>query len=788
MKKTSCLFLFFFLIIVHTLPAQSNRYTLSGYIKDAASGESLIGATVIIKDLNTGVQSNEYGFYSITLPSGTYVVTVNFIGYKSQSDTIQLSKNIRKSYNLADNTITSKEAVITATRPEDNFKSTQMGTQTLQMEKVKTLPVILGEVDILKTLQLLPGVQSAGEGNSGFYVRGGGPDQNLVLLDEATIYNAGHLFGFFSVFNSDAINNTSIIKGGIPAEYGGRLSSVINVNMKDGNNQKFHATGGVGLISSRLTLEGPLQKGKSSFMLAGRRTYIDVLVKPFVDKESNLAGSGYFFYDLNTKFNYQFSDKDRIYFSGYFGKDKFTFKGDRFNLEFPWGNTTTTLRWNHLFNNKLFMNTTGIFSDYKFQLGASQNSIDFKLFSGIRDYSLKLDFDYYPNVRHQIKFGTLYTYHTFTPFTATGTIGDTTTIGPERINRQYANEAAFYFSDDFDLTEKIRLNAGLRYSLFQQIGPYDRYLADDLGRINDTISYSRGENIKFYHGLEPRFSIRYQLNASSSLKASYTITNQYIHLASISGSTLPTDLWVPSSSRVRPQVCTQYAIGYFKNFAENTYETSVELYYKDLKNQIDFKENSVSGNISPNIENDFVFGTGEAYGAEFFVKKALGKFNGWVGYTLSYAKRRFPDLQNGESFYARYDRRHDGSIVLQYNLNDRWTFGSVFVYGSGSAFNLPTHLIFFSGEQGLYYEDNYRNKYRLIPYHRLDISATWTQKKTAKMESVWNFSIYNVYNRMNQYMLYLDIEGNVLNDGIKVQPKQITVFPFIPSVTWNFKF
>lgn len=767
--------------------AQNNPYTISGYVKDITSGETLIGSTIAIKQLNKGVSTNEYGFYSITLPQGIYTITVSFLGYTTQSDTIYLDKSIKRNFNLKSTSISSKEAIVTAEKTGDNFKNTQMGTQTLQMEKVKTLPVILGEVDILKTLQLLPGVQSSGEGNSGFYVRGGGPDQNLILLDEATVYNSGHLFGFFSVFNSDAINNTTIIKGGMPAEYGGRLSSVINVNMRDGNNQKFHATGGIGLIASRLTLEGPIQKGKSSFMVSGRRTYIDVLVKPFLDKESNFYGSGYFFYDLNAKLNYQFSDKDRLYLSGYFGKDKFTFKGDRFNLSFPWGNTTTTLRWNHLFNDKLFVNTTALYSNYIFEFGANQNNINFKLFSGIKDYNAKVDFDFFPNIRNQVKFGGLYTFHTFTPYTATGTIGDTS-ITPERINRQYANEGALYITDDFDLTEKLRMNAGIRYSFFQQLGRYDRYVADENGNIIDTISYRPGENIKFYHGIEPRFSIRYQLTKSSSVKASFTIINQYIHLASISGSTLPTDLWVPSSTLVKPQLCTQYALGYFKNFQEDTYETSIELYYKDLKNQIDFKDSRNTGEISPNIENDFTFGTGQAYGAEFFIKKAQGKFNGWIGYTLSYSKRTFPELQNGKSFYARYDRRHDGSIVLQYNLNSKWTFGSVFVYGSGSAFNLPTHLIFFGGTQGQYYEDDYRNKYRLAPYHRLDISATWTQKKTDKVESVWNFSIYNVYNRMNQYIVYLDLQGDVLNEGLKIQPKQITVFPFIPSITWNFKF
>jgi len=522
--------------------------------------------------------------------------------------------------------------------------------------------------------------------------------------------------------------------------------------------------------------------------VAGRRTYIDVLTKPLAGNNERLKNSGYYFYDLNMKLNYQFSDKDRLFLSGYFGQDVFKFQGERFGIRFPWGNTTTTLRWNHLFSDKLFVNTTAIYSDYIFKLGASQSNFDFELFSGVRDFTTKLDFDFFPNIRNQMKFGALYTFHRFTPTTATGTIGEAS-ISPEKINRQYANEAAFYVSNDFDLTDQLRLNTGLRYSLFQQIGPYDRYVGNIDGTIIDTISYGKLENIKFYHGLEPRLSLRYTLDKTSSIKASYTITNQYIHLASLSGSTLPTDLWIPSSSLVRPQRCTQYAVGYFRNFKDDMYETSVELYYKDLTNQVEFKENS-TGQLSPNIENDLTFGTGKSYGAEFFIKKAQGKFNGWIGYTLSYAERTFPQLQNGKTFYARYDRRHDGSIVLSYTHSKKWTFGAVFVYGSGAAFNLPTHLVFFSGTQGLYYEDDYRNKYRLIPYHRLDLSATYTQKKTEKFESVWNFSIYNVYNRQNQYIIYLDIQGNVLdpNGGLKIQPKQITVFPFIPSVTWNFKF
>lgn len=784
--RTGIYALLFAVSCFHASAQTKNRHTLSGYIRDASSGEILIGAGISIAELGKGTTSNEYGFYSLTLGPGQYTLVVSYLGYEAYKDSLSLTKDIHLNINLRP-VVKQMEVTVTSDRSKENVQGTQMGTENLSIEKIKTLPVILGEVDILKTLQLLPGVQSSGEGSSGFYVRGGGPDQNLVLLDEAIVYNPGHLFGFFSVFNSDAINNTTLIKGGMPAEYGGRLSSVVNVSMKEGNNQAFKATGGIGLIASRLTLEGPVQKGKSSFMVAGRRTYIDVLTKPIAEKGSNLAGSGYYFYDLNTKINYTFSDKDRIFLSGYFGRDKFTYKGDRFTIEFPWGNTTTSLRWNHLFNNKLFMNTTALFSDYAFTLGAKQNEFDFKLFSGIRDYNLKADLDYFPNIRHQVKFGGLFTYHIFTPSTATGNAGDVS-LAPEKINKQYGREAALYFSDDFDLTEKLRINAGLRYSLFQQIGPYDRYIESEDGEFSDTVVYAKNENIAFYDGWEPRFAIRYQLDLQSSVKASFTKTNQYLHLASTSGSTLPADLWIPSSRRVKPQECTQYAIGYFRNFLNDVFETSVEIYYKDLKNQIEFREGENTPGFNNNVENAFTFGDGRSYGSEFFIKKQSGKLNGWIGYTLSYALRYFDGLNGGHPFFAKYDRRHDGSVVISYSLSEKWTLGSVFVYGSGSAFSLPAYYVFISNTPGLYYEEDYRNKYRLKPYHRLDLSATYYHKKTEKRESSWNFSIYNVYNRLNQYMVFLDVQGNIANGQQTTQAKQVTIFPVIPSITWNFRF
>ncbi len=785
--RFSFILILFILLINKTVSGQANsKVTISGFVKDKNTGEALFGAGIVLIEINKGSTANEFGFYSITVNPGKYVVTATYLGYQTQKDTIDLTKDVRLNYKLQTLNIEQKEVVITAERSNDNTRKSEMGTISLSIDKIKTLPVFMGEVDILKTLQLLPGIQSAGEGNSGFYVRGGGPDQNLVLLDDAVVYNPGHLFGFFSIFNSDALNNATIIKGGMPAEYGGRLSSVVNINMKEGNSERFTATGGVGLIASRLTLEGPIQKGKSSFMLSGRRTYIDILTKPFVNPESNFAGSGYFFYDLNTKLNYQFSEKDRIYLSGYFGRDKFTFKGENFDFTFPWGNTTATFRWNHLFNNKLFLNTTALFSDYNFSFNAGQNNFDFKLFSGVRDYNLKADFEYFPNSRNQIKFGLNYIFHVFTPSTATGSSGDVD-FSPEKINKQYANEAAIYIQDDFELNKRIKFNAGIRYSAFQQIGPYDRFVENINGEISDTISYKPGKNIAFYHAPEPRFTARYQLNEFSSIKGSFTRTFQYLNLASTTGSTLPTDIWVPSSQLVKPQKSTLYAVGYFRNFLKDLFESSVEVYYKSLQNQIEFEEGATFG-FNNNIENEFVFGKGESYGIEFFLKKRTGKFNGWVGYTLSYTTRQFDDLQEGKSFYAKYDRRHDLSVVLQYELSKKWTFGSIFVFGSGSAFSLPAGYFFVGNTPSFYFENDYRNKYRLTPYHRLDISATYYSKKTATRESSWNFSFYNVYNRYNQYLIYFSQEGSLEEGNLTTKARQVSIFPIIPAVTWNYKF
>jgi outer membrane receptor protein involved in Fe transport len=762
------------------------KFTISGYVKDSLSGETLIGTSIAIAHQGKGISSNQYGFYSITLPAGTYTLVISFIGYHPQQTTVVLDRNIQHNFQLLQNNVM-QEVIVSSRKRDANVQQAQMGKIDLSMNQVKQVPVLLGEVDILKTLQLLPGVRNAGEGNTGLYVRGGGPDQNLILLDDAIVYNTGHLFGFFSVFNSDAIKNISLIKGGMPAQYGGRLSSVLDVAMKEGNMKKFEVEGGIGAIASRLSIQGPIKKDRASFIISARRTYVDVLVTPFIPKSSGFHGSGYYFYDLNTKVNYKFSEKDRLYLSGYFGRDVFTFRNSRrnFSADIPWGNATATLRWNHVFNRKLFANTTLVYNDYGFSFGASQKDFALKLSSGIRDLNGKIDFDFYASPQHKVRFGGLYTYHKFTPNVLRGGQGDVQ-FKPNNEGTKYAVETGLYLQDDWEVSNKIKVHAGLRYSTFTQLGPYTLFVRDSVGIKLDSTTYSRGKTVKAYGGFEPRFTIRYAIDDATSLKAAVTRNLQYIHLVSNAGSTLPTDLWVPSTYRVQPQISWQYAVGLFKNFKDNVYETSLELYYKKMDNQIEYREGYTPSLKDP--EEEFIFGKGWSYGAELFVNKTKGKFTGWVGYTLSWTYRQFPGLNDGEKYPAKYDRRHDMSVVAMYELNKKWKFSAVFVYGTGNATTLPERFYFVGGV--LTQEYSKVNQYRLRAYHRMDLSATLTpkQKPGKRFQKYWVFSIYNAYSRLNPYFIYFDQTGNPFDGTLKVEALQVSLFPIIPAITYNFKF
>ncbi|WP_297044224.1 TonB-dependent receptor [Thermoflavifilum sp.] len=765
-------------VIVH---AQS-VYTIRGYVRDSVTGESLIGASIQLQPSATGTVTNHYGFYSISLPAGRYTLYAVVPGYHVDSLTIVLMHDVWLDIQLMPLHYTAQEVTIVS-RAHDQVKSTEVSRISLPIQEVKSLPVIAGEVDVLKTMQMLPGVQ-ASEGNTGLYVRGGNADQNLILLDEAPVYNTGHLFGFFSIFNADAIKNVTLIKGGIPANYGGRLSSVIDISMKDGNNQQFHGEGGIGLIASRLSLEGPIQKNKSSFMLAARRTYVDVLVKPFVSKSSSFYGSGYYFYDLNAKLNERFSDRDRLYLSTYLGRDVFHFRssGSSFQASIPWGNTTATLRWNHVFNARMFANTSLIYNDYRFSFGATQNNFTVGLNSGIHDWNLKTDVDDYLNPHHHLQFGYNYIFHTFQPSTASGR-SDTASFKPANPMKKYAHEAAVYLLDDMQVGERWGLNAGLRYSLFQQVGPYIRVQSDGNGH-DDSIYYHRLQPVKTYMQLEPRLIARFTLNSHASLKASITRTAQYIHLVSNSGTTLPTDLWVPSTYRVKPQTSWEYTLGYFLNL-HDVWEASFEIYDRQMNHQIEFAEGYTPSLEDP--ENSFVFGKGWSYGSELFIHKQKGKFTGWLSYTLSWTWRRFPALNNGAKYPARFDRRHDLDIVLNYRFNDRWHFSADFVFATGNAVTIPDRFYLMEGTLTQAYTRI--NGYRMKPYNRLDIAAVYTPKpKNHRFHHSWMFSIYNVYSRLNPYFIYFDQTGGLLQGNLKIQAKQVSLFPIIPSVTWNFSF
>ncbi|MBL7700624.1 MAG: TonB-dependent receptor [Ferruginibacter sp.] len=765
-----------------------NKYTISGYVKDSLNGETLIGATIAVQGQTKGISSNLYGFYSITLDEGKYILLCTFVGYRIKAVSIDLKADTKINFEVLPKSYLAEEVVVSSKKRDANVKNAQMGKFTLPIEQIKSIPAFLGEVDLLKVVQFLPGVRNAGEGSSGIYVRGGGPDQNLILLDDAPVYNTGHLFGFFSIFNADAIKNVTLIKGGMPAQYGGRLSSVLDVSMKEGNNQKFQVDAGIGLIASRLSVQGPIKKNKSSFILSGRRTYIDAIAKPFVKSGSQFKGSGYYFYDLNAKVNYIFSDKDRLYLSGYFGRDVFDYVNGKQSLKFniPWGNSTGTLRWNHVFNNKLFGNTTAVYNDYNFAFNAAQNDFELKLSSGIRDISLKQDFDLYPYTGHKLKFGGIYTYHKFTPSVISGR-QDSTVFEPNNAQVKFAHEAALYLQDDWEINEKIKIHAGLRYSWFQQTGPYKIYQTDDNGNRTDSTVYGSGKAVKTYGGLEPRFTIRYALNDETSIKGSVTRNLQYIHLVSNAGTTLPTDIWVPSTYKVKPQISWLYAAGLFKNFKDNMYETSVELYYKQMQNQIEYEEGYVPSSLD-DTENHFAFGKGWSYGAEFFVNKTKGRLTGWIGYTLSWTWRKFPALNFGEKYPAKYDRRHDLSVVAMYELSKKWKLSASFVFGTGNSATLPQRFYIVGGI--LTQEYSRINEYRLPPYHRLDFSAILTPKKNLKRKwkSEWVFSVYNAYNRKNPYFIYFDQSGSPFNGTLEIQAKQVSLFPVIPAITWNVKF
>lgn len=773
MKYISLIFLLI-LALAEDSHAQEN-YTVNGIVTDSLSGESLIGVTVkFSSSTQIGTSTNAYGFFSYKLSPGEYSMTVSYVGYRTFVRTVRIDSDKRIDLELVpENSI--EEIVVTAEKRNDNVISAQMGVAKVNLSEIRNVPVIFGERDVLKTLQLLPGIKSAGEGNSGFYVRGGSTDQNLILLDEAPVYNASHLLGFFSTFNSDAIKDVSVFKGGMPAQYGGRLSSVLDIRMNDGNKKEYTAEGGIGLISSRLKLEGPIVRDKSSFMISGRRTYADAFLA--LAKDTSIRNNTLYFYDLNAKANYQIDEKNTVFLSGYFGRDEL---GLNQTFGFEWGNATATLRWNHLYSNRLFSNTSLIYSNYNYVIENFIEENNFRVSSSIRDLNLKQDFQLSLNNSHNLRFGLDLVNHRIAPGSITS---DTrSSVNEETIEQRKGSEVSAYLSDEWAVNDKFNIVYGLRISSFFLRGPGIFNLYDAEGQIYSTREYRRGELVKSYYRVEPRLTASYLLTETSSIKMSFTRNSQNLHLMSNSTASSPTDLYIMSSNNVKPEVADQIAGGFFRNFNDDKYEFSTEVYYKTMSNQIEYRSGTdLRGN--KNVESDLLYGVGRAYGIELFIKKRFGKLNGWVGYTLSKSERRFNDLDGGVWFNAKQDRTHDLSLVGIYKAGPRWTFSSTFVYNTGNAVTFPAGKYQINTQTYFYYSA--RNADRMPDYHRLDVAATLEARPGKKLQSSWSMGFYNIYGRKNAYTINFQDDPD---DKTKTQAVKTTLFGIIPSITWNFKF
>jgi len=768
--------------VVLSLPAFSKNETpksatISGFVRDAKNGETLTGAVIYPEEIPTvGIATNSYGYFSLTLPVGKYSLIVRFLGYKTKTISLDLKENTQMSFDMEEESVALKEITITGEKNNNNVVQSELISK-INVREIQNIPVILGEKDILKTIQLLPGVTPAGEGNAGFFVRGGGVDQNLILLDEAPVYDPSHLLGFFSTFNSDAIKDITLYKGGFPAEYGGRLSSVVDIKMNEGNNKEFHFSGGIGIIASRLAIEGPILKNKGSFMIAARRTYADVFLKflPHNGADSIASKSTLYFYDLNMKANYQLSAKDRLYFSCYLGRDNFNLGGA---LGLNWGNVTATTRWNHIINDKFFSNTSLIFNRYSYNFNVAVGNLTMRVISEIKDWNLKEDLHFYLNSKNTIKFGFNSIYHTFVP----SKVDSTAFFRIRSMDNRFALENALYISDEQTISSHLKVSYGVRYSLFSSIGPGTVYTYDQVSDVVDSATYRKGKIFNSYGGFEPRLLVNYIINDSVSVKASYARSRQYIHLLSNTTSTTPFDLWVPSNINILPEIADQYTLGYFRNFSNNMYETSVEVYYKTLQNQIDYR-NGANLILNNKVESQLVFGKGWGYGAEFLIRKKYGKLTGWISYTLSKTKRQFPDINGGNVFLAKQDRPNNIAVVGMYELNAKLTFSATWIYISGNVVTFPSGRYLVDGNIVPYYTE--RNGYRMPDYHRLDIGLTWQRKKTKRFESNWNFSVYNVYGRFNAYAINFQEDPN---DPTKMQAVQLSLFRFVPAVSYNFKF
>jgi len=778
--------LFATLLLFCSAAAAQEKVTLNGYVKDAENGEELLGVTIYIPSLKAGTVTNDYGFYALTVPKGTYEVRYTYIGYKENVRTLELQADMSLNLEMQTDAQVIQEIVIEEKPLDENVVSVQMSKNTLNMNQVRKLPALFGEIDIIKNIQMLPGVITAGEGNSSFFVRGGSADQNLILIDEAPVYDPSHLFGLFSVFNADVIKDSELYKGGIPARFGGRLSSILEVRTKDGNNKDYDVTGGIGTLASRIAVEGPIVKEKSSFIVSARRSYVDFILK--AANQDNLVH----FYDVNAKVNWKSNNNNRFFVAFYTGRDVFNFDD---NFGFEWGNMTGTFRWNHLFNERLFSNTSIILSNFDYKLELQDPTQGFRWVSNLQEFSFKEDLSYSLNTSNELAFGYHLTGRRFSPGevspNTTGSIFETM-----ELQHMYALDHGIYVNNLQRLSDKITLDYGVRLSIFQNIGPGEVYLYEDpkdnidIHR-TDTLHYDKWEGIKTYINIEPRVSLRYLLAEGQSLKFSYNRMVQNTHLISAGTAPVPFNTWNPSNYYLKPQVADQVAGGYFRNFKNNTYEFSAEAYYKDISNVTDFADNAEIF-FNEDLSTEYRQGDAWAYGLELMLNKKEGKLTGMASYTWSKTMRKVEGVNRGFEFYSNHDRRNVLNLQAAYDLNDKWTFGGTFTYSTGRPLTLPAGKY----EFGDYNPDvlTERNAYRLPDFHRLDLSVTLNPRKNSsrKWKGQWIFSVYNAYNRQNPFTIYTrtkqDEDGNILGDGTEKEARLIYLFPILPSVTYNFKF
>jgi hypothetical protein len=774
-----------------TISIGQTSYKLSGKIIDNTTKEILAGASVKDLKIYRGAISDQNGYYSLELSEGKVVLQISFIGYKTLFDTLNLHSDFKKDFLLQADNLKVEDVIVTSRSNDIEIRKATTSTIQLNSMEIRQLPALMGEPDVLRLVQLSPGVQSANEGNSGFYVRGGGADQNLVLLDNATVFNPSHVMGFFSVFNSDVIKDVKLIKSGMTADYGGRMSSIIEVNTLNGNFNRFHSSVTIGLISSKAEIEGPIVKDRISFVIAARRSYLDEVLKPAVRTFSNnessfYNNSSYYFYDLNAKITAKINKNNLLSVTFYNGRDYYEL--DQYKLNYKnlmdWGNTLITGTYTKIFNERWFLENTISYTNYQLSFAASQFNVDIGLTSLVENLEDKLIFKRSYN-NNDISFGLDYQRNHFVPNDLKANAnGLNLDFGQNR--DLYSHETALFYNHKFNISSRLAISAGLRYSYYLHTGPYTEFIKNEVNEITDTLSYGNKDVIKAYPNLEPRFTVSYLLTLNSSIKGSYTRHVQYIHLASASSVTLPTDVWLPSTNRIKPQKSDHYTLGYYQNFGKNTFNASIEAYYKNLYNQIELLYGIINDFQDKIFEESMVFGTGRSYGLEFYLRKTRGKVTGWIGYTISRTERKFPQIDMGRVYPAKYDRTHDLNLVLSYSLNDRWNLSGTFIYATGNALTVPESKYLIGGNVITGYSGT--NAFRMPAYNRLDLSITYNLKKRKNFDSSINFSVFNVYNRANPYFIYFEISGNVYDYDLHITPRQVTLFPIIPSISWSFKF